>query len=559
MAASHSCIWKFIRVNRYRPAPAGRPQTEHHRFLRTACLLLAVSVPATTHTHGFGERYDLPVPLWLYLTGAAAAVVLSFVVLAVFFRRPSPLLSYPRFNLLAFRFGRALAHPWVVGSCRILAVGVFGLILFAGLFGAQNPFKNIAPLMVWAIWWVGMAYVSALAGNLWALINPFDALWVWAEAAYSRLRHGARLSMDVRCPDWLGVWPAVALFITFVWMELIWDRSEVPASLAAAIIAYAAVTWTGMLAFGREPWLRHGEVFALVFTLLSRFAPTEVRVNEVRVCAACGSERCRARRNDCVNCHDCFRRADGAARQWNIRPYAVGLLADQPARLSETVLVVLILSTVTFDGFIETPVWAAISNQLAGVLTAATLGAVSSPLSPDTHARIHTLGLIAFPAVFFAIYLLFCRIIGVCAGTAQTTGQRTLSTLQIACLFAPTLIPIAIAYQLAHYLSLLLMATQYLIPLASDPFGFGWDLFGTATYFVRIGVVDARFIWMTSVTAIIVGHVAAVYLAHIMSMRAFGNQRAALRSQYPMLVLMVCYTMVSLWIMAQPIVRSRFG
>ena len=520
-------------------------------------------MPATTHTHGFGERYDLPVPLWLYLTGAAAAVVLSFVMLAVFFRRPSLLHAYPRCNLLAFRFGRALAHPWSVGACRILAVGVFGLILFAGLFGAQNPFKNIAPLMVWAIWWIGMAYISALAGNLWALINPFDTLWVWAGAAYARLRHGAALSFGVRYPEWLGVWPAVALFIAFVWMELIWERSEVPASLAAAIIAYAAVTWIGMLVFGRESWLRHGEVFALVFGLLARFAPTEVRVTEARVCAACGAERCRAKPSDCVDCLDCFRRAEKAVRQWNIRPYAVGLLTDQPARLSETALVVLLLSTVTFDGFIETPAWAAIIDQLAGALPAATLDSALTSPAPATHALIHTLGLVAFPTVFFAIYLTFCRFIRVCAGTvqtsAQTPGQNALSTLQIACLFAPTLIPIAIAYQFAHYLSLLLMASQYLIPLASDPFGYKWDLFDTANYFVRIGIVDARSIWITSVTAIIVGHVAAVYLAHVMSMRVFGNRRAALRSQYPMLVLMVCYTMVSLWIMAQPIVRSRFG
>ena len=120
-----------------------------------------------------------------------------------------------------------------------------------------------------------------------------------------------------------------------------------------------------------------------------------------------------------------------------------------------------------------------------------------------------------------------------------------------------TLVPIAIAYQVAHYLSFLVQAGQYVIPLASDPFGWGWNLFGTRNYFARVGIVDARLVWIVSVVALVAGHVAALYLAHVLSMREFADRRAAVRSQGPMLVLMVGYTMLSLWIIAQPIVTSR--
>ena len=120
-----------------------------------------------------------------------------------------------------------------------------------------------------------------------------------------------------------------------------------------------------------------------------------------------------------------------------------------------------------------------------------------------------------------------------------------------------TLVPIAIAYHLAHYLSFLAMAWQYLIPLVSDPFGFGWNLFGTKNHFVRIGLVDARAVWYVSVGAIVTGHVIAVYLAHCTALQAYPDRRGALRSQWPMVALMVCYTMTSLWIIAQPIVTTR--
>jgi ABC-type tungstate transport system substrate-binding protein len=126
---------------------------------------------------------------------------------------------------------------------------------------------------------------------------------------------------------------------------------------------------------------------------------------------------------------------------------------------------------------------------------------------------------------------------------------------ELARLFVLSLIPIAVAYHLAHYLSFLLLAGQLIIPLASDPFGFGWDLLGTARYRLNIGIINTRSVWVTAVVAIVVGHIIAVYLAHVMALRVFKENRLALRSQYPMLVLMVGYTIVGLWILAQPIVE----
>ena len=125
---------------------------------------------------------------------------------------------------------------------------------------------------------------------------------------------------------------------------------------------------------------------------------------------------------------------------------------------------------------------------------------------------------------------------------------------EIAGFFVFSLVPIAIAYHLAHYLSYLIVAGQLIIPLASDPFGIGWNIFGTAGYRIDISIVGAKFVWYTAVIAIVVGHVFAVGVAHFVALRVFETAGAALRSQYPYLVLMVAYTMVSLWILSQPIV-----
>ena len=136
----------------------------------------------------------------------------------------------------------------------------------------------------------------------------------------------------------------------------------------------------------------------------------------------------------------------------------------------------------------------------------------------------------------------------------DAANGRPLGTGATARAYVLTLVPIAIAYHLAHYLSYLLLAGQAAIPLASDPFGWGWDLFGTAGYAVDIGIIGPKEVWYLSVAAIVAGHVAAVVLAHVTALRLYATARAAVLSQLPMLVLMVGSTMTSLWILSQPIV-----
>ena len=92
----------------------------------------------------------------------------------------------------------------------------------------------------------------------------------------------------------------------------------------------------------------------------------------------------------------------------------------------------------------------------------------------------------------------------------------------------------SVAYHLSHYLSLLVINGQLMIPLISDPLGLGWDLFGTVSYRVDIGAISPAVVWYTAMTLIVIGHVIAVVLAHGAAIRVFGSRSAALASQIPM-------------------------
>jgi hypothetical protein len=510
-------------------------------------------MPSSGVAHGFAQRYDLPVPLALYLTGAAAAVALSFVVIAFLLRHDQIEKKYWRFDLFRIWPGRLLAHPVLTGLLRLLTVLALLLVIVAGLFGNTKPFENFAPTTVWVIWWVGMAYVSGLAGDLWALINPWNSIYRALEWVAGKFRPGKATSPLFRYPKWMADWPAVTLFLAFVWAELVWPSSDSPRSLGWAVLAYSLITWAGMFVFGRHAWLRHGEAFTLVFGFLSRFAPTEYRARRATLCLSCADSNGSGSHYSQTNCLECFENAGFEDRQFNIRPFAVGLVPDRPVRLSQMVLVLIMLSSVTFDGLLATPLWGSVAEWMlySDFLRPAIL-LLQDPTG-NAIAAISTIALVFFLVCFQILYAFFSALM-----RWSTPGDfRTrVSIADMARLFVLSLIPIALAYHLAHYLSFLMIVGQYMVPLLSDPLGIGWDIFGTSFYVVNIAVVNARFIWITSVIAIVTGHIAAVYLSHLMALKIFENRRAALFSQIPMLFLMVGYTMLSLWIMAQPVVET---
>jgi hypothetical protein len=177
------------------------------------------------------------------------------------------------------------------------------------------------------------------------------------------------------------------LFLAFAWVELVFQGAAVPANLAVMALVYSGITWTGMFLFGKDIWLRYGEAFSLAFGLLARFAPTEVRAIDPRLCQTCDLA-CQDRDGACIDCYACFARATAAQREWNLRPYAVGLVRNQGVSVSEMVFVLLLLATVTFDGFLATPVWTEIRAALLGVLP---------DLGEARRLVTRTLGLLVFP------------------------------------------------------------------------------------------------------------------------------------------------------------------
>jgi len=454
--------------------------------------------------HGFGQRYDLPISLALYLYAAAGVVVISFVLVVVFSGEQvgAKALQYPRRPWPALASIARSRWPRIVGG----AIGVAGLlaVVVAGLFGSPNPVLNPAEYLVWIFFWAGLVILSGLMGNLWYLVNP------WA-AAYDVLSRLVSVRPVWKLPN-VGVWPATAAYFAFACLELTTGMANRPWLVATVALVYSTVTLAGMLAFGRDEWLEHCEGFTVLFGIVARFGPIEAERGE-----------------------------EGRIAMVYLRPWGVGLLKPSPTGWDRVVFVILMLSTLAFDGILATPAWQDFTIALEPIWL---------PMGSFGFFFVRTLGLVLLTVAFLLVFITFMELV-VYLGRRNVDLKATISA------FALTLVPIALVYNAAHNYSYLVVQSQGLIPLLNDPLAKGWHLWpAVAGFKPSFALAQASVVWYAQVVLIVIGHVIAVYLAHLRAGERFRTAQRALLSQYPMLLLMVMYTMTSLWILAQPITRE---
>jgi len=468
-----------------------------------------MSFLATILLHGFGQRYDLPISLALYLYAAAGVVVVSFVLVYLFAgdQVGAKAIQYPRRPLPALVPIARSRWPRVIG-------GIFGIagllaILITGLFGSPKPELNPAEYLTWVYFWAGLVILSGFVGNLWYLLNPWAAIY---DAVSGRLR----IQPIWKLPN-VGVWPAVAAYFAFACLELTTGMANRPWLVATFTLLYSIVTLAGMFLFGRDEWLEHCEGFTVLFNIVGRFGPVE------------------AERDD-----------TGRIGMVYLRPWGVGLLKPSPAGWDRVVFVILMLSTLAFDGILYTRAWDSFNLALEPIwLPMPAIGSFSLGFF-----FVRTLGLVLLTVTFLLVFIAFMELV-IFLGKRNVDVKATISA------FALTLVPIALVYNAAHNYTYLVLQSQALIPLLNDPLAKGWHLLPALVGFKpNFALAQASTVWYAQVVLIVLGHVIAVYLAHQRAGERFRTAQRALLSQYPMLLLMVMYTMTSLWILAQPITRE---
>jgi hypothetical protein len=469
-----------------------------HRRRVLALLLVAaaigvVAAPDPALAHGLVGREDLPIPKWLFGWAAAVVLVASFVGLAVLW--PKPRLEEPSER----RIG---AVPGILDPLAgAIGVAIFVLLVYAGFAGDQTSTTNIAPTLIFVLFWVGLVVVSPLVGDLFKALNPWRAI-ARAVAGLAAKASPKGLPSPMPYPPRLGRWPAAIGILAFAWVELVYSGRGDPSNLAVLALVYAAVQFVGMALYGIETWNRYGDGFGVYFGLFARISPLRWSREGLFV-----------------------RRPLAALASLDVVPGTVALLC-------------VIIGTTSFDGFSSGPAWGEIAPQLTDFWRSVGLGQ-STALE-----LAFTIGLVGAVLIVAGLYRL-----GV-LGMQSVDPNTTTPTSEVAARFAHSLVPIGLAYVVAHYFSLLGYEGQRIGYLISDPLGTGANIFGTSTATVNYSWIQATGIWYVQVAALVIGHVSGLVLAHDRALVAFGDSRIAARSQYWMLAVMIAFTSLGLWLLS---------
>jgi len=455
-----------------------------------------MTMPVTLLAHGLGGVRDLPVPTWLFIWGGAVVLVVSFLALGVLWRRPQ-LDTAARGRPLPEGLERVLRSTALRVVLGAVSAALLVLVFATALVGEPSSATNLAPTFVYVVFWLGMVVLQVLLGNVWRVLNPWLALadgvaWLWG-------RFGQSWTPPLAYPERLGVWPAAVLLLAFTALELAYVDPANPRALALAIALYSYITWFGMAAYGRRTWVEHGEAFSVYFGLLARIAPFGEREGRLVL-------------------------------RW---PFSG--LAGADRRHGVLAIVTVMLGSVGFDGLSRSTMWQDLRARVEGPYV------LESPGLADLFGTLLAVGgLLGCVAVVCLAYL----------GAVRVARHVTDADRSLVSDFLLSLVPIALVYAVAHYFTSLLIQGQYALPLGSDPFGFGWDVLGLADYQPNLAPISPNMVWYVQVGALVAGHAVGLAVAHDRAVSMLPV-RDALRSQYPLLALMVVYTVGGMWLLSR--------
>ncbi|HEX7279901.1 MAG TPA: fenitrothion hydrolase [Solirubrobacterales bacterium] len=450
--------------------------------------------------HALSARDDLPVPAWLFAWAASIVLIVSFFALAAGWR--SPRFEELRERPLGAGLSRLLLGLPAQILCGLVGVFLLGLAVYAGIEGTAAPDRNFALTFLFVTCWLGFPFFSAILGDLFRPFNPWRAIGRVAGAGFGLI--AGQRPAHLPYPEKLGRWPAAIGLLAVVWLEVIYGSGGVilePETAAVATLVYSVYTLAMMGVFGVEKWCERGEVFSVYFGMFGRLGIFGTRDGRL--------ER---------------RRPFAAATTWATVP-------------GSAAVVIASIATTSYDGASE----GAFQDPMESVfewIADAGIGLTASLRITETLFLLLCFGGVAL------VYMLGVR------GMRTVPGAPSLSTLRTG--FAHTLIPIALAYLVAHYFSLFVFQEQAQFTyLLSDPLGTGTtDLFGTASSGVDYKILSANAIWYVQVGALVVGHVIGLMLAHDRALVYWPDYRKATASQYWMLAVMVAFTCFGLYLLS---------
>ncbi len=438
------------------------------------------------------------IPPWMYFLSIAFVLVVSFGLFEGIERLSGSASSQSpakdRLDLLRVPPIRWMlcSRPFRFVAQTVLA-GIFLLVIAAGLYGNQSPGLNIAPTLTWTVWWGGLVILIMFAGKAWCYVCPWDAIAGWMEKLRFWRKNDEGLGLGAKWPRVIrNILLATVLFVGLTWIELGFGVTMKPRATAYLGIAMLLLAIGSAFLFERKSFCRYGCLVGRVSGLYALFSGVEFRSRDKTVCKSCRTKECAAGSETaygcptlvypggmntntyCIQCCECLQACPHNNMAVNLRPWGSDLATAYKPRTDEAYLALLMLSITAFHGLTMTPAWGKMKQQLTETLAVGQLLSFSSGMAAVMFAPI-----LVFAVLVHASYRLGSRTADSKDTSAAMRADLTLKYHDYFIRYAYALLPIALFYHLAHNLGHLLMEGPKVIRMASDPFGWGHNWFGT--------------------------------------------------------------------------------
>ena len=464
-----------------------------------AASLLVFSSDALSHASE--QAFVLLLPTDFYIGTGVLAVVLTILLLVFMPDR----LIHRLFSARPISLKSTYSNKIETVCSTLSALLLMGL-LWLGIAGPHDPLKNLLPLVIWTVWWIGLVILQGVIGDIWRFVNPWTG-------PYRLLSRFVSASPPARVSSHAGTWVASITLLVFIAFSLADIAPDDPDRLSMVVALYWVVTLILLFVFG-ENWLPRAECFTVLMNFYGQLAPV---------------------------------RRDSNA-QWFFGMPGWHAVAVPTVGVGAAVFVLFMLGSGSFDGLNETFKWLAFIgvNPLEFPGRSAVVGKTVT-------------GLIVANILLIVVFGL-CTMLGVSLANRrhgeQPGGEQTVGFKVAFSALAISMLPIAFAYHFAHFLTAFMVNIQYTVAALSDPMNSGSDWLGLGQFYVTTGFMNSHHtvqaIWLTQAAVVVIGHVISVIIAHAIAVNLFGNARQAIISQAPLAAFMVLYTFIGLWLLAAP-------
>ncbi len=459
-----------------------------------------------------------------------------------------------RYDLLRIPFVKRLLRMRAFQFMTQLPnVIVFGLVIATGIWGTQLGDKNFATVITWLVWWAVIIFTFLFFSRTWCMACPLVSLAEWIQRGKLWGVRKRPLGLNRKWPRRLrNFWIPTAFFIFLTWMFLNLDLATNPfltAMVAIGLFIVPAILIS--LVFERRTFCRYVCPIGGVIGAYSMTAPLEIRNRSDEVCRSCKEKAC-YRGNEkgygcpmfelpqkmesntyCVMCTECIKTCPNDNIALNVRPFLSDLWKTGRMGIDVAAIVVLMLGITVFQTLEMLEPWENISARLQD----------ATGLGEHTVLTLSFLAMgVVAPVIIFTTWSALSRWI-------SGNGAR-LRTVFVGFSFA--FLPIALGAHMAHNLNHFLgEGPPAAVPVISDPFGWGWNLFGTANLIVGplLAMDPLRLLQMSLVA---LGYLGALYTGWRVARQTFGENRRALAGLAPMVILMIAFAALNLWLLNLP-------